>query len=414
LPLQDIINNPEKRKKLVVYINPPYAEATSYGVKSKEGVSSQNKTYSKYKALIGNAINELFAQFFIRIYNEIPNSNIASFSTLKYINAQSFVKFRKIFNAEFKKGFLCKSDTFDNVKGQFPIGFIIWNLAINKKIVDIEVDVFETEDLSFGVKKFFSTEKGKFIIDWLRIYFDKKNDRIAYLRIQGTDIQQSNTIFVTSQPSESDFRESKVTEVTKNNLIQASIYFAVRKVIDATWLNDRDQFLYPNDGWKTDTEFQNDCLTYTLFQNNIQSKYGTNHWIPFTEYEVGSHEKFDSHFMTNFIAGKIEKNVVSEPTLFEKSVSSRTTSLEFSPEAKAVFDAGRELWRYYHAQPGCNVNASLYDIRAHFQLRDGKGKMNNSSDDETYMLLIRKLREQIKILAIKIQPKVYQYGFLKV
>jgi len=135
-----------------------------------------------------------------------------------------------------------------------------------------------------------------------------------------------------------------------------------------------------------------------LFQNNIQSKYGTNHWIPFTEYEVGSREKF----------------VVTEPTLFEKSVSARTTALEFSPEAKAVFDAGRELWRYYHAQPGCNVNASLYDIRAHFQLRDGKGKMNNSSDDETYMLLIRKLREQIKILAIKLQPKVYQYGFLKV
>jgi predicted RNA methylase len=28
-PLQDIINNPEKRKKLVVYINPPYAEVSS-------------------------------------------------------------------------------------------------------------------------------------------------------------------------------------------------------------------------------------------------------------------------------------------------------------------------------------------------------------------------------------------------
>ena len=28
-PLLDIINNPEKRKKLVIYINPPYAEATS-------------------------------------------------------------------------------------------------------------------------------------------------------------------------------------------------------------------------------------------------------------------------------------------------------------------------------------------------------------------------------------------------
>jgi hypothetical protein len=56
----------------------------------------------------------------------------------------------------------------------------------------------------------------------------------------------------------------------------------------------------------------------------------------------------------------------------------------------------------------------LHDIRAHFQARDAKGKMNNSSDDETYMLFIRKLREQIKILAKKIEPKVYEYGFLKV
>ena len=30
-PLQDIINNPEKREKLVVFINSPYAEASSYG-----------------------------------------------------------------------------------------------------------------------------------------------------------------------------------------------------------------------------------------------------------------------------------------------------------------------------------------------------------------------------------------------
>ena len=43
--LQDIINDEQKRKKLVIYINPPYAEASSYGVKSKQDVSSKNKTY---------------------------------------------------------------------------------------------------------------------------------------------------------------------------------------------------------------------------------------------------------------------------------------------------------------------------------------------------------------------------------
>ncbi|MCL2118798.1 MAG: hypothetical protein FWH27_10275, partial [Planctomycetaceae bacterium] len=68
---------------------------------------------------------------------------------------------------------------------------------------------------------------------------------------------------------------------------------------------------------------------------------------------------------------------------------------------------------YYYAQPGCNVNASLYDIREHFQGRNDKGKMNNTSDDETYNELIGNLRSALKVLATKIEPKVYEYGFLK-
>jgi hypothetical protein len=190
------------------------------------------------------------------------------------------------------------------------------------------------------------------------------------------------------------------------------IYFSVRHCIEATWINDRDQFLYPNDGWKKDKEFQNNCLAFTLFhgQNKISSKDGVNHWIPFTEAEVNSREKFDSHFMTDFLNGKLKTDQSGD--LFGNQTQ-RTTALEFSTEAKAVFDAGRELWKYYHTQPNCNVNASLYDIREHFQGRNEKGKMNNKSSDETYMTLIDDLREKLRQLADKIEPKVYEYEFLK-
>jgi 16S rRNA G966 N2-methylase RsmD len=56
--LQDIINNPQKRKKLVIYINPPYAEAASKktlsGVnKNKTNVSVKTKVYSKYFSNFG-------------------------------------------------------------------------------------------------------------------------------------------------------------------------------------------------------------------------------------------------------------------------------------------------------------------------------------------------------------------------
>ena len=76
-------------------------------------------------------------------------------------------------------------------------------------------------------------------------------------------------------------------------------------------------------------------------------------------------------------------------------------------------NAGRELWKYYHKQLDCNVNASLYDIREHFQGRNDSGKMKNKSSDEIYTKLIGELRGKLKQLAKKIEPKVYEYEFLK-
>ena len=114
--------------------------------------------------------------------------------------------------------------------------------------------------------------------------------------------------------------------------------------------------------------------------------------------------------MTQFIAGKLKQEKVA--TLFETQ-EQRTTPLVFSAQAQAVFNAGLALWQYYHLKPNCNVNASLYDIREHFQGRNATGKMNNKSADATYMGLIKNLREQFKTLQKNIAPKIFEYGFLK-
>ncbi|KGN78394.1 hypothetical protein HW49_08375 [Porphyromonadaceae bacterium COT-184 OH4590] len=53
------------------------------------------------------------------------------------------------------------------------------------------------------------------------------------------------------------------------------------------------------------------------------------------------------------------------------------------------------------------------NIREHFQERNEKERMNNKSEDEHYNELIDNLREALKILADKIKPKVFEYGFLK-
>ena len=419
--LQDIINDEEKRKKLVMYINPPYAEhgnsQSRSGKTAKSGVAKNSNTYNYFSKIVGTGARELFTQFFLRIYLDLPNVTLTSFSKLKHINSQNFEKFRTFFQATYKSGFICPADTFDNVKGKFPIGFLIWDLNQKNKTTSITVDVFNEEGNFMNNKSFYSFAKDEFISNWLRKFYDQKNKNIGYLILPGVDMQAQNGVYFTSIPTESDVKQHKLTKITINNCVQMCIYLTIRQCIHATWINDRDQFLYPNDGWQTDTEFQNDCLAYALFhsQNRITSSEGTNHWIPFTEQEVNAQAKFASSFMTDFMKGKIKQ----EPTasnLFETEAHNGVqgqTPLQFSTEATAVFDAGRALWKYYHLQKGVNVNASLYDIREYFQGRNDAGRMNSKSEDTTYTALIGDLRSKLSVLADAIKPKVYEYGFLK-
>jgi hypothetical protein len=345
---------------------------------------------------------------------------------LKNLQAPYFSDFRRFFRASLEKIFVVPADTFVNVKGKFPIGFMIWDTDKKEIFNNILADVYDKDGNFDGQKTFISYEGMPFLNDWLRPYWGNTYSLIGYMACNGNDFQHQNEVAIISKKSNETSTFFK--PITRDNFIMSCIYFAVRKVIPADWLNDRDQFLFPNDDWKTDTEFQSDCLAYTLFNNNIQSAYGTNNWIPFTEKDVDARDKFASNFMTDFIAGKLaaeEKSTKGVQTTIEfsppatsaleNSTKPKPAKLEFSPVATAVFDAGRKLWRYYHKQTGgeSNVNVSLYDIREHFQGRNDKGKMNNKSTDEKYNALIGNLRDALKTLACKIEPKVYEYGFLK-
>ena len=411
--LQEIIDDPEKREKLVIYINPPYAEVGSKGEKDNKTGVSKTKVYEKYKHLMGKASNELFTQFLIRIYKEIPNIKIANFSKLKNLQSPNFSKFRDNFRAKLEKLFLVPANTFDNVKGSFPIGFFIWNTKSDEIFKKITADVYKPS--GYYLEKTVYTG-GNPISNWIFEKLDEQN-KIGHLSCRGgNDFQGQSSVNINSYlvklKDRSNRRYRSTLNIDRSNLIKANIFFAIRHCIPATWLNDRDQFLVPKDGWQTDLEFQNDCLTYTLFhgQNRITISEGTNHWIPFTEQEVNAKERFESQFMTDFIKGKFK--IEKDKYLFGNG-SNHVIERKFSKEAKAVFEAGRKLWKYYHSLPNVNVNASLYDIREYFQGRNNIGKMNSKSDDEKYMNLIGELRKELNFLAIKIKPKVYEYEFLK-
>lgn len=419
--LRDIIESEEKRKKLVILINPPYAEAGNTRQRmgtgeNKAGTSNQNKIYKRYKPLIKKAANEIFALFLIRIKQEISPSVLAQFSKLKIVQAPNFSDFRKVFNAQIKRMFLVPAKTFDNVKGKFPIAFYIWDMNKPFQNKTISADVFDAKNNFIGLKQIHCSA-GPLIGEWLSKYKDAKGHKMGMLNSGRNDFQNQGLVYIKNDINDRAHSLSLSLSLSLSNIGVACVFFAVRHCFEATWLNDRDQFLYPYSNrasipldknslftqeqeifdYEKDIDFQNDCLIFTLFhnQNAIKSLGGPNDWIPFSPAEVHAKDNFRSTFMYDYI-------------------KKRGT---FTPAAKAVLDAGRCLWSYYHetikTDEKAVVDASLYEIREYFKGRNEKGKMNNKATDEKFNELDTNLRHTLKALAIQIRPKVYEYGFLK-
>ncbi|BAJ58900.1 hypothetical protein HPF32_1318 [Helicobacter pylori F32] len=421
--LQEILKDKEKLKKLIIYINPPYAEAGNKAKmsgtgKHKDLVARGNRICEKYKDELNKANNELFAQFFMRIYMELNGCIMASFSKLKYLNSSNFKKFREVFKAKFLEGFMVPADSFDNVKGQFPIGFLVWDTATPplKPTNALNLEVFDSLGEFLGYKTFkpMIVDRVKSINEWFKIYKDEQ-DYLGILVYDAPDFSHQNTNYLQNHKGTSHLHYEKLTPT---NLLIGAIYFSIRHCIKATWQNDRDQFYAPyDDAFQDDSEFKNNCLIFMLFhtQNRITTTQGTNHFIPFDEEEVRAQERYASHVLLDFLKGMIKEKGDS---LF-LNAKKENKPLEFSQSALNVFNAGKEIYRHYHAQASTNrhynANASLYDIKEFFQGRNAQGKLNlpTKAKDGYYKQLYANLQDALKDLAKEIQPKVYEYGFLR-
>jgi hypothetical protein len=214
------------------------------------------------------------------------------------------------------------------------------------------------------------------------------------------------------------------------NLWQSAIVFTVRLIIKHTWLNDRDQFLQP-DKPLTD-EFKSDCLIWMLFNrcqrtasaNDLEwngKKWRiVNHFIPYTEAEVNSPDRFESDFMVQyinnlprFVSPRTSKVSVSEDTNRGKVIPNEVRNL--SAEAQAVLDEGKKLWQAYFAHTDVHtVREELKLNRADvgwYQIRKALESRNASGDFPPVSFAA--FKEAYNALTEKLQPMVYELGFLK-
>lgn len=417
-------------KKILVLINPPYAEAAnSQGNEGKTDVAATKIGLLMNNEDYGYAARELFVQFMARITKEIPTATLAMFSTLKYVNAPNFEKFRNQWNAKYLGGFVVHSKSFDGLKGDFPIGFLVWatnqNATKKQPIIEIAVETLNKNVEPIGEKCFYNLPNKQLLTNWIER--QKSNDvdvlplinaitpttkvkgvrrttwadaAIGHMLSDSNDLQ--NAIQTGLFSSVHSIGHKGGFFVTHENLWQAAVIFSVRRLIKPTWINDRDQFLQPSE-YLSD-EFKNDCLIWMLFSgsnltasaNNLEwngKKWAiVNHFIPFTEAEVNAPDRFESDFMVQYLANK-----------------------KLSKEAKAVLNAGRELWRAYFA------HTDMYSVREElklnrpdvgwYQIRNALKRRNESGDSTP--IDFSDYENTYKALSDKLIPMVFELGFLK-
>lgn len=414
-------------KKIVVFINPPYAEAgTGIDSGNKEGVAT-----TKMAACMpdyGYATRELFTQFVARISIEIPSATLAMFSKLKYVNSPNFERFRDMWNAQYLGGFVVHSKAFDGLKGDFPIGFFVWKTdqnAVNKTpITEISADVLNKHAQEVGEKTFYNVPATSFLSAWFKrprsnkvdaiplknaispttSTKDVRGDKWADGAIAGMICGKNDMQHASQQTAllSSGYCSAGGYFVTSENLWMSAVLFTVRRIVKQTWLNDRDQFLKPTvplpDG------FVSDCLIWMLFNGSNLSAGANdlewngkkwslvNHFIPFTEAEVGAPDRFESDFMVQYLADK-----------------------PLSAEALPVLDAGRVLWRAYFAHTDVRTVRDEYKLNrpdvGWYQVRNALRARNASGD--SLPVDFSRFETAYQSLSDKLRPQVFTLGFLR-
>lgn len=431
---KELIEAIKSNKKILVLINPPYAEATNAS-NTTSGIEAKNKSgvaKSKFAETAmsdyGKATNELFTQFLARIAKEIPRAKVAVFSKMKYVNSPNFEKFRKKWSAKFLGGFVVHSKAFDGLKGHFPIGFCIWDTfndgSRNHEIDTITLEALDKDANPIGMKSFYNIPSADLLSKWIERPRANKKDvlplknvltptdsinprvtkwsdgAIGYMCAGTNDVQNASqyTYLLSSAAS-----RGNGFYVNEKNLKQASAIFSVNKLTKATWLNDRDQFTTPTSN--VDEEFLNDCLVYMLFNNSNLSASAdkvywsgrewslVNHFIPYTEQDVNSAGRFESDFMVRYM---------------EK--------IKFSRAANDVLKQGKSIWaEYFKHADSYLVREKLYlnrDDVGWYQVRNALKHRNESGDYQP--VSFKSFDRAYKSLEQKLKEGVIDFGFLKV
>lgn len=280
-------------KRLVFLANPPYGTAGVMGVDSKAGIALTSVNEEMKRAKMDKAASQLYAQFMFRFAQiaqqyGFTSTTIGMFSPLNHMCSGSYAKFRQWWYSRntYQGGFMFQASHFADVSGAWGISFTVWSEGATPLNRDIEIDLRDVADFqvrSIGTKGLEAPD-GRAASDWLAVASSSgsmdapkfssglnvtdawdggwRTGTVCGFVAKANCPQQQQIVFWLSGPLTD--KRTKTTLVAPDNWRRAVALFGARKLVTGNWINDKDEYLAPDEAAAGYDQWVNDCHVYAL------------------------------------------------------------------------------------------------------------------------------------------------------
>lgn len=293
----------KENKPIVFFINPPYGTAAVNGSTgtSRAGTNNTAIRYEMNKIMFGGSEN-LQHQFMYRITKivqkyRLTNVYFALFSKPIWLSGAKQGKFLKNFSSQWecKDAYLFQASHFADVSDAWGIILTLWKsnnqatpiTEYNMKLIDIlddgSIDVFGhhtiynsaffykasdwvKEPIKFlKEKKTFPCLTSGLKLDILGRERTEFSKMLGCLTLKGNNVKENSTgvLWLTST-----YANGHCACACAENFTRCTALFTARKLIEGNWINDKDEYLAPNENHPDYKRFETDSIVYSLFHNS--------------------------------------------------------------------------------------------------------------------------------------------------
>lgn len=297
--LRAALNDPNK--KVLFYINPPYGTSGNQNISESKKTNIADTITGKLmrEEKWGAASQQLYAQFLYKIskYNINNNITIAIFAKSLYKTGGSYSEFREKFykKFQFETGMLFCASHFSDTSNAWGVDFSVWKSGKETRdilpIDIVDVDPNTSTIMHQGIKNLYNLDKNTEASEWVRKELKGKKvgpdvpmitsalnikevgrgnslvNAYGYMHSDSNSVKQNQTLVGLYT---STFAAAHGFSVVVENFQKATSLFAARKTIKGTWINDKDEYLAPDEQHPDYQQFAYDSLVYSLFNNSSQ------------------------------------------------------------------------------------------------------------------------------------------------